>query len=450
MENKKNIKIQYRIGVMGKAGRSKDLPLTLIKKAEIIGRKIAKENCILVTGACMGIPEIATKAAEKAGGLVLGYSPAKNLKEHIEPPISYPRIKEGMIPVFAGYSKIGRNVLSVVGCDGVIFVGGGIGTLNEFSIAYHEGKVIGILGGVEGITEKVLALEDDLVKGTGKNFGAIVIKDKNPEKLVEKVIEEIKKREEKPRKEVPITFKNNSGKELMGILHLPDKEKPPAVIVCHGFQNTKTESKYIKLARALRDDGILVFRFDFEGCGDSEGDSKEITVAREVSDLESAFKTVSGECDIDSNRMAFIGGSLGSVIAGLFVEKFKIPAKTLIFLSQAFNQKTLLNNWYTKEDLTEIKKKGFLIKGEKEIGKKYYLENKNKDYSPILSKINLPVLLIHGKKDEDVPLGFSEELSKKYKNVILKVLPKANHKFDDFNSQKEVIKIITQWLRKYL
>ncbi len=450
MGNNKDVKMKYKIGVMGKAGRSKDLPSNLVKNAEIIGRKIAREGCVLVTGACMGIPEIAAKAAGKAGGLVLGYSPAKNLKEHMEPPISYPQIKTGIIPIFTGYSKVGRNVLSIVGCDGVIFVGGGIGTLNEFSIAYHEGKVIGILEKVEGIVEKVLALEEDLIKGTGKYFGVAVVKDKDPERLVEKVIEEIKKREEKPRKEIPITFKNDRGKNLIGILHLPDREKPPLAIICHGFQNTKSERKYIKLARALREEGILVFRFDFEGCGDSEGDPKEITVAREVSDLDLAFRVVSKECDIDSNRVAFICSSLGSVVAALFIEKFKVSTKTLIFISQAFNQKDLFKNWYKKEDLAEIKNKGFLIKGEKEIGKDYYLENKNKDYSSILSKINLPILIIQGEEDKDVPKEFSEELTKRYKNITLKNLAEANHKFDDFDSQQKLTVISIHWLKKYL
>jgi len=195
--------MRYKIGVMGSAKRSRDLPELLIKAAEIVGRKIAKESCILVTGACMGVPDIAAKTASKAGGLVLGYSPAKDLKGHIEPPISYPTPDENGMLIFTGYGKIGRNVLSIFECDGVLFVGGGIGTLNEFSIAYHEGKVIGILEGVGGIAEKILKEAKDF-----KETGAVVVKDKNPEKLVEKIIKEIKKREKLPRKEIPITFQN--------------------------------------------------------------------------------------------------------------------------------------------------------------------------------------------------------------------------------------------------
>jgi len=81
--------MKIKIGIIGKAGRSAELPEILIKNARIIGKEVVKKGCILVTGACMGVPEITAKAAVAKGGIVLGYSPSKNLKEHPESPISY-------------------------------------------------------------------------------------------------------------------------------------------------------------------------------------------------------------------------------------------------------------------------------------------------------------------------------------------------------------------------
>ena len=48
-------------------------------------------------------------------------------------------------------------------------------------------------------------------------------------------------------KEVPITFKNERGKNLSAVIHLPDEAKPPAVVICHGFQSTKTKRKPVRL-----------------------------------------------------------------------------------------------------------------------------------------------------------------------------------------------------------
>jgi uncharacterized protein (TIGR00725 family) len=440
--------MKIKIGIIGKAGRSKELPEFLIKNAKIIGKEVAKNGCILITGGCMGVAQIAAEAAIKEKGIVLSYSPAKNLKEHLEPPISYPKPIAGEIPIFTGFGKIGRNILSILESDGVIIVGGGIGTLNEFSIAYIEDKIIGVLEGGGGIVEKILESEKDLKIGTAKEFKGVIIRERDPKKLVRKVIKEIKRRQEKPRQEIPMTFKNKRGRELMGILHLPEREKPPLAVICHGFQRTKTERKFVFLARELSKEGIAVFRFDFEGCGDSDGDAKEITFSNEVEDLKTAINFVLGNSNLDSKRLAIIADSSGSVVATLFAQNH--PLKTLCFWNPALNQRKLLKKWYDKEEIAALLKKGVIIKGKREIGKRYFLENRNKDYTNLISKLSIPILIVHGKEDEEVPIEESQKIAKKYKNVILKEIPGADHKFEKIIHQEKAIQITKGWLKKYL
>lgn len=439
-------KMRYKIGVMGKAGRSKDIPKILKKNARTIGKEIAKQGCILITGACMGVPDIAAKAAGKAGGLVLGYSPVKTLKEHIEPPISYPRPSENIELIFTGYGKVGRNILSIFECDGVILIGGGIGTLNEFSMAAHEGKVIGILEGMDGVVEELLAKIEK--EGDGK--GGKIIKDRNPKRLVKRVTSEIKEREEKPRAEVPITFKNERGKELVGILHLPEKEKPPLVVICHGFDGSKTRKNSVELCRALQKEGIAAFRFDFEGCGDSEGNFEEMTLKKEASDLDAALRTVLKEGDFNSKNIALIGHSLGAVVITSALKNFKFLVKTLVFWGPAFNQKELFRLWFTEKEIQDWQKNGYLIKEDTKIGKDYFRENRKKDWSFLLSEISLPILVIHGEKDEDVPLKFSQQLLKKYKNIKLEVLSGADHKLADFLVRSKLVEMTCEWLKEHL
>lgn len=438
----------FKIGIIGKAGRSSVLPDKLFHSAKVIGKEIAKNNHILVTGACMGVSAAASESASNEKGIILSYSPAKDLKTHIEPPIFYPWPQKREIPLFTGLGKVGRSFLFINECDGVIVVGGGIGTLNEFAIALHEGKVIGVLEGMGGVVEKIISLESDFKKGTAKDIKAVIVREKDPKKLVAKVIAEIKKRKEKPRKEIPITFKNKKGKELVGVVHLPEREKPPLVIIAHGFQGTKSEKKFVSLARSLQKAGILVFRFDFEGCGDSQGEPSRLTVADEVSDFQSAFKVVLSSCHIDSQRIGFFGYSLGAVVSGLFAQNTK--PKTLVFWSPAFNQRSLFKLWYSKEDIDKIKNKGVIYKKEKEIGRDYYLENKHKDYSFIFSKLKIPILILHGTKDKDVPIENSQKITQKYKNITLLPLRGSDHKIENVFLQKRAIKLTTEWFKKYL
>jgi exosortase A-associated hydrolase 1 len=65
-------------------------------------------------------------------------------------------------------------------------------------------------------------------------------------------------------------------KLLYGILHLPatGEEITRIVMMIIGGPQTRVGShrSYVQLARSLRDRGIAVFRFDYEGMGDSEGE----------------------------------------------------------------------------------------------------------------------------------------------------------------------------------
>lgn len=174
---------KLKIGVMGSA---LDEPAA-IEKARAIGAAIAKRDCILVTGGSTGLPYEAAKAAKQSGGVTVGVSPAMNAAEHAE---KYKMPTDFDLIIFTGFEKKGRNVIAVRSCDALIFISGGTGTLNEFTIAYDEGKVCGILLDSGGIADVVKELEGKYLAGRKKSGKVIYHSD--PEKLVEMILEELK------------------------------------------------------------------------------------------------------------------------------------------------------------------------------------------------------------------------------------------------------------------
>ena len=82
----------------------------------------------------------------------------------------------------------GRNVVLVRSCDIVVFIAGSIGSLNEFTIAYDEGKTIGCLIGTGGVADEVKRIVDKFQKPTK----ARIFYDENPNDLISKCLGEVR------------------------------------------------------------------------------------------------------------------------------------------------------------------------------------------------------------------------------------------------------------------
>ncbi len=150
-----------------------------MERAYRLGWQVAERGCVLVTGACPGLPDAAAHGAHDAGGIVLGVSPAFSREEHIE--LYGSPIEPFDAMVFTSSGLMGREVHNIHSSDFVLFVGGRSGTLGEFAIAYDEGKLIGVLTDTGGLSNELT----HIAKMTGKNTGAVIIENSDPVTLVD-------------------------------------------------------------------------------------------------------------------------------------------------------------------------------------------------------------------------------------------------------------------------
>jgi uncharacterized protein (TIGR00725 family) len=178
--------------VVGVMGASENDALTQSEKARLkdlaerLGITLAESGCILVTGATTGLPDLVAQAFRRHGGFALGISPAHDRKEHLE---QYGLPDSGSdVIVYTGFGYKGRNVVNVRSADIVLIFGGATGTLNEFTIAYDEGKIIGILEGTGGIADHIR----DVIQFCSKPTQGVVVFEKDPQKLVELCLHHLK------------------------------------------------------------------------------------------------------------------------------------------------------------------------------------------------------------------------------------------------------------------
>ena len=174
------------VGVMGASANdalTESEKITLQHLAESLGTVLAQQGCILVTGATTGIPGLVARTFRNYGGFALGISPAENRGEHLE---RYRLPEDGAdVIVYTGFGYKGRNVINVRAADIVVIVGGAIGTLNEFTIAYDEGKIVGVLEGSGGIADHIR----EIIESAKKTSAGVVLFDNEPEKLVQRCLD---------------------------------------------------------------------------------------------------------------------------------------------------------------------------------------------------------------------------------------------------------------------
>jgi len=175
--------MKIKIGVMGSAEEA--ATPAIAETARALGQAIAARDLILFTGATTGVIYLTGKAARDGGAFHIGVSPGEDEREHVET-FQMPTDACDAI-VYTGFGLKGRNVILVRSCDVVVFISGSIGSLNEFTIAYDEGKIIGCLTGTSGVADEI----ESIVETFRKKTKARIVYDDDPARLVERCLAEV-------------------------------------------------------------------------------------------------------------------------------------------------------------------------------------------------------------------------------------------------------------------
>ena len=137
------------ITVIGKSAKDPrdPVPEKALRMAEEVGKLIAERGGVLVSGGLSGVMEAASRGAKTADGLVVGILPGfdkRDANDFVD------------IAITTGMGWM-RNTLTVRAADAVIMISGGIGTLNELTVAY-ELKPTGVLEGTGGWSSRIREL----------------------------------------------------------------------------------------------------------------------------------------------------------------------------------------------------------------------------------------------------------------------------------------------------
>ncbi len=244
-----------------------------------------------------------------------------------------------------------------------------------------------------------------------------------------------------------ISFQVNNQK-IVGILIKPERKTKNAILLLHGFKGTKDEwGRFRKLAEALGREGFTNLRIDMRGSGESEGKFREMTVYTEKED---ALASIDYLMKQGYEKIGLVGLSLGGLVSLLASSETEISAICLWAPAIYYKAEKHLRG---KEK--ELEKKGYIIifsseSGESfEVGKKFFETLNEINTNDTLKGVKCPTLIIHGNKDEDVPIDGSKRAIKLIdcKRELI-IIPDADHCF--YEQIDKVISLTVGWFKKYL
>src|SRR5436309_2623649 len=140
------------ITVIGKSARNPGdpVPARALRAGEEVGKLLAERGAVVVTGGLSGVMEAVSRGAKSAGGLVIGILPGLDKRDanaYVD------------VAITTGMGWM-RNTLVVRAADAVIMISGGIGTLNELTVAYQDKPTV-VLEGTGGWSDRVREIAYD-------------------------------------------------------------------------------------------------------------------------------------------------------------------------------------------------------------------------------------------------------------------------------------------------
>ena len=248
-----------------------------------------------------------------------------------------------------------------------------------------------------------------------------------------------------------LTLQGSKGK-LAAILQTPKVEKDKKVrmvIICHGFGSNKDRPLLRTIADKLQEAGIASIRFDFNGCGKSEGRFQDMTVLNEIEDAKKVIdyaeklRWVSG--------ISIVGHSQGGVVASMVAGQLKKSIKSVALCAPAAVLRddalrgTTQGATYDPHHIPEYID---LPRGLR-MGHDYIATAQTLPIYETAKEYKGAVLVIHGTWDVVVPYTYGERYHEGYKNSRLILLPQVDHSFTSEEAQNKTATEITEFIKKH-
>jgi fermentation-respiration switch protein FrsA (DUF1100 family) len=224
----------------------------------------------------------------------------------------------------------------------------------------------------------------------------------------------------------------SDGLTISGILQTPDVESWPLVVLCHGLFSYKNSSKYIEIGRVFAEAGIATIRFDFRGCGESEGLAVESTVSGRCRDLRQVIARAGGLLRFNGS-LALLGSSLGGYLALLEASRNSLVRCVSV--------------WSTPSHLRDLERR---LVAAGSVSPLFLEDLRGQELLAHIGEVER-VLILHGQEDELVAPSHAEAIFGVVKDPkSLHIFPHTDHRFSQVESRRRAMALSLEWFQRFL
>lgn len=224
----------------------------------------------------------------------------------------------------------------------------------------------------------------------------------------------------------------------------------PIVIFSHGFGGDMTFHLFEPLIQRLNRASIGVLRFDFNGCGLSEGAFEDMTVPNEIEDL---LNVVAFARQLPATKnISLLGHSQGGVVTSMVSGDCGYPqieCEVLLSAAAVLRDDALRGMTHGGSfDPWHLDLPTYTVKGAKPIGRNYIQTAMTLPIYETSGNFSGPALIVNGMADTVVPYTYAQRYHSCLTDSRLVIIPGENHTYN--YSPAYVVNLVASWLISHL